>query len=125
MDLDLDIFVGRLSSVLGDGPQANLFKVSSMMMRATVAMMHISCIFKSGMTETRSSLGRSATSFSSIQCKCLLFVPTVGDLADMIYRRGAGAKALATTSRVTEEAMVRAQQELEGRTGDTDSEEDE
>ena len=96
-----------------------------MMMRATVAMMHISYIFKSGMMETRSSLGRSATSFSSVQCKCFLFVPTAGNLADMICRRGAGAKALATTSRVTEEAMVCAQQELEGCTGDTDSEEDE
>jgi hypothetical protein len=95
-----------------------------MMMWATVAMMHISYIFKSGMTETRSSLGRSATSCSSVQCKCLLLVPTVGDLADIICRRDAGAKALATTSCITEEAMVHAQQELEGCTGDTDSEED-
>jgi hypothetical protein len=40
------------------------------------------------------------------------------------YSQSAGATALKTTTRVSEEAKLQAQQELEGRTGDTDSEAD-
>jgi len=46
-------------------------------------------------------------------------------IANGIFSRSAGAKSLETTSCVSEEAKVRAQEELVGRTGDTDSEVDE
>ena len=46
-------------------------------------------------------------------------------IADGMFSRSAGAKSLETTSRVSEEAKARAQEELAGRTGDTDSEADE
>ena len=46
-------------------------------------------------------------------------------MANGIFSRSAGAKSLETTSRVSEEAKVCAQEELAGRTGDTDSEADE
>lgn len=120
------LLVGRLNSVLVNGPQANLPKLSSMTMQVTPAMIHISLISRSGTREIPWSLARSVASSSSVQCECLSlsFVPIAGSLADDICRRGAGAKPLVTTSRITEEARVRAQQELEGRTGDTDSEED-
>lgn len=38
------------------------------------------------------------------------------------FSRNAGAIAIESTSRVTNDAQVRAQKELEGRTGETDSE---
>jgi hypothetical protein len=45
--------------------------------------------------------------------------------ADQIfYSCSAGATALETTTRVSNEAKIRAQKELEGRTGETDSEAD-
>jgi hypothetical protein len=46
-------------------------------------------------------------------------------IADGMFSRSAGAKSLETTSRVSEEAKARAQEELVGHTGDTDSEVDE
>jgi len=42
-----------------------------------------------------------------------------------VYSRNAGAVAIEAMSRITNEAQLRAQQELEGRTGETDSEADE
>jgi hypothetical protein len=39
--------------------------------------------------------------------------------------RNAGVVVIEATSRITNEAQLRAQQELEGRTGETDSEADE
>jgi hypothetical protein len=46
-------------------------------------------------------------------------------IADGMFSRSAGTKSLETTSHVSEEAKARAQEELVGRTGDTDSEADE
>jgi hypothetical protein len=42
-----------------------------------------------------------------------------------VYSHNAGAVAIEATSCITNEAQLRAQQELEGRTGETDSEADE
>ena len=39
-----------------------------------------------------------------------------------IFSRNAGATTVESTSRVTDDAQVHAQKELEGRTGETDSE---
>ena len=42
-----------------------------------------------------------------------------------VYSHNAGAVAIEATSHITNEAQLRTQQELEGRTGETDSEADE
>jgi hypothetical protein len=42
-----------------------------------------------------------------------------------VYSRNTGAVVIEATSHITNEAQLRAQQELEGRTGETDSEADE
>jgi hypothetical protein len=46
-------------------------------------------------------------------------------MANGIFSHSAGTKSLETTSHVSEEAKVCAQEELTGHTGDTDSEVDE
>jgi hypothetical protein len=64
-----------------------------------------------------------ARSYSIVLCGFVLFSPIIQN-ANEFYSRNAGAVIIEVTSRVTEEAQLRAQQELEGRTGETDSEAD-
>ena len=51
----------------------------------------------------------------------VLFLLIIQD-ANEFYSHNAGAITIEVTSHVTDEAQLRAQRELEGRTGETDSE---
>jgi len=71
-----------------------------------------------------SSLVRFATNSTSVPCM-LSHIDNCASVSSMLtccYSRSAGAWNLEATSCVSNDAKLHAQQELEGRTGDTDSE---
>jgi hypothetical protein len=65
---------------------------------------------------------RFAISSSSVPCMLSLFRTSNFPILTHHYSHSAGASTLETKSRVSNDAKRRAQEELEGRTGDTDSE---
>jgi hypothetical protein len=80
-------------------------------------------ISPNGATANPKLLITYARSYSIALSGFILFSPIIQD-ANEFYSRNAGAVTIEATSRVTDEAQLRAQQELEGRTGKTDSEAD-
>jgi hypothetical protein len=80
-------------------------------------------ISPNGVTANPKSLITYARSYSIVLSVFVLFSLIIQD-ANEFYSRNAGAVTIEVTSRVTGEAQLRAQRELEGRTGETDSEAD-
>jgi hypothetical protein len=79
--------------------------------------------FKIGVLIALRSSRRFARSYLIVLCKYFLFLSEIIILIALILRsRNAGATPLEAKPRMTDEAKARAKKELEGRTGDTDSE---
>jgi hypothetical protein len=82
-----------------------------------------SLISPNGVTAIPKLLITYARSYSIVLSGFVLFSLIIQN-ANEFYSHNAGAVIIEVTSRITEEAQLRAQQELEGRTGETDSEAD-
>jgi hypothetical protein len=79
--------------------------------------------FKIGVPIALRSSRRFARSYLIVLCKYFLFFSEIMILITLIlHSRNAGATPLKAKPRMTDEAKASAKKELEGRTGDTDSE---
>jgi len=112
----------RSSSVSRNGQRVCLSSRFTARRPATRATSPIWRISRNGTRASLSSLGIFAWNYLSVLCTWLVFYLIC--ILMTICSRSAGASSLESQSRMSSDAKQRAQEELEGRTGETDSEEE-
>jgi Domain of unknown function (DUF6532) len=113
----------RLNSSLASGPQVSSSREYSMRRPSKTATKRTWKHSKIGVPIALRSSKRFAQSYLIVHCKYVHFFSEITVLITLVFRsRNAGATPFEAKPRMTEEAKARAKKELEGHTGDTDSE---